>query len=284
MLSAVLLLCTVWIHPFSHAQDATDLPDTAAQGSSAPATLTKVAQPERTVATFGNGKSAMALLDGKTDSGYQLLPLGEECSVTLNLGNVYNVARVCVFTYDANYTFRLLTSMDGVHYTPVAENTVNVDYSAKTGYVMDIPARECCYLRLEGLTGQFGYLSLYELEVYADFSVKNPLSEVSLPYNTTATLASGSSSHTLVDGKYTGSYQMIPEGESCFVTLDLGQAYAVRTVKAFTYSGDYRFRIEGSLDGKTFLPFGENTVAEVLQQGFVLGEKVLRFAIVKVAN
>jgi len=30
--------------------------------------------------------------------------------------------------------------------------------------------------------------------------------------------------------------------------------------------------------------YGENTVVEVLQQGFVLGEKVLRFAIVKVAN
>ena len=30
--------------------------------------------------------------------------------------------------------------------------------------------------------------------------------------------------------------------------------------------------------------YGENTVAEVLQQGFMLGEKVLRFAIVKVAN
>ena len=29
---------------------------------------------------------------------------------------------------------------------------------------------------------------------------------------------------------------------------------------------------------------GENTVVEVLQQGFTLGEKVLRFAIVKVAN
>ncbi len=29
---------------------------------------------------------------------------------------------------------------------------------------------------------------------------------------------------------------------------------------------------------------GENIVAEVLQQGFMLGEKVLRFAIVKVAN
>ncbi|MCF2618809.1 nucleotide exchange factor GrpE [Oscillibacter valericigenes] len=29
---------------------------------------------------------------------------------------------------------------------------------------------------------------------------------------------------------------------------------------------------------------GENTVVEVLQQGFMLGEKVLRFAIVKVAN
>ena len=29
---------------------------------------------------------------------------------------------------------------------------------------------------------------------------------------------------------------------------------------------------------------GENTVVEVLQQGFLLGEKVLRFAIVKVAN
>ncbi len=29
---------------------------------------------------------------------------------------------------------------------------------------------------------------------------------------------------------------------------------------------------------------GENTVAEVLQQGFMLGDKVLRFAIVKVAN
>lgn len=30
--------------------------------------------------------------------------------------------------------------------------------------------------------------------------------------------------------------------------------------------------------------YGENTVAEVLQQGFLLGDKVLRFAIVKVAN
>lgn len=30
--------------------------------------------------------------------------------------------------------------------------------------------------------------------------------------------------------------------------------------------------------------YGENTVVEVLQQGFMLGEKVLRFAIVKVAN
>jgi molecular chaperone GrpE len=30
--------------------------------------------------------------------------------------------------------------------------------------------------------------------------------------------------------------------------------------------------------------FGENTVAEVLQQGFTLGDKVLRLAIVKVAN
>ena len=30
--------------------------------------------------------------------------------------------------------------------------------------------------------------------------------------------------------------------------------------------------------------YGENIVAEVLQQGFMLGEKVLRFAIVKVAN
>lgn len=30
--------------------------------------------------------------------------------------------------------------------------------------------------------------------------------------------------------------------------------------------------------------YGENTVAEVLRQGFMLGEKVLRFAIVKVAN
>ncbi len=30
--------------------------------------------------------------------------------------------------------------------------------------------------------------------------------------------------------------------------------------------------------------FGENTVAEVLQQGFALGDKILRFAIVKVAN
>ena len=37
----------------------------------------------------------------------------------------------------------------------------------------------------------------------------------------------------------------------------------------------------------TFIPVedeGENTVVEVLQQGFTLGEKVLRFAIVKVAN
>jgi len=30
--------------------------------------------------------------------------------------------------------------------------------------------------------------------------------------------------------------------------------------------------------------FGENTVVEVFQQGFMLGEKVLRFAMVKVAN
>ena len=30
--------------------------------------------------------------------------------------------------------------------------------------------------------------------------------------------------------------------------------------------------------------FGENTVAEVFQQGFTLGGKVIRFAVVKVAN
>ena len=30
--------------------------------------------------------------------------------------------------------------------------------------------------------------------------------------------------------------------------------------------------------------FGENTVAEVFQAGFMLGEKVIRFAMVKVAN
>ena len=30
--------------------------------------------------------------------------------------------------------------------------------------------------------------------------------------------------------------------------------------------------------------YGESTVVEVLQQGFTLGDKVLRFAIVKVAN
>ena len=29
---------------------------------------------------------------------------------------------------------------------------------------------------------------------------------------------------------------------------------------------------------------GENTVAEVFQAGFTLGEKVIRFAMVKVAN
>ena len=51
------------------------------------------------------------------------------------------------------------------------------------------------------------------------------------------------------------------------------------------------------IDGKTFDPalhnavmhvedenFGENTVAEVFQAGFMLGEKVIRFAMVKVAN
>ena len=30
--------------------------------------------------------------------------------------------------------------------------------------------------------------------------------------------------------------------------------------------------------------FGENTVAEVFQAGFQLGEKIIRFAMVKVAN
>ena len=29
---------------------------------------------------------------------------------------------------------------------------------------------------------------------------------------------------------------------------------------------------------------GENTVVEVFQQGFICGEKVIRFAMVKVAN
>ena len=60
---------------------------------------------------------------------------------------------------------------------------------------------------------------------------------------------------------------------------------------------NYRKRTEIKAQGQPFDPekhnavmhvedenYGENTVVEVLQQGFTLGDKVLRFAIVKVAN
>ena len=212
VLTIALLLGVLWTAPLTNAQSNTYDGEHRPAYAPARAELTKVAAPERTVATFGNGKSAMALLDGKTDSGYQMMALGEECTVTLNLGNYYNLARILVFTYNENYTFRIEGSLDGVNYMPIAENELSVNYRPETGYVLDFPAREFSHLRLVGLSGQYGFFSLYEIEVYADLSVANPLAEVSIPYNTTATLANGGNASLLLDGKTSGGYQMIPEG------------------------------------------------------------------------
>ena len=251
------LIFSLWIPQFSYAQ--TEIPSSEQPLSSDGAKkLTKIASPERTVATYGNGASASALLDGNKTSGYQLIPLGESCHATFYFGNPHYVSRVCVFTYSENYTFRVLTSMNGVDYTPVAENEIGVQYSTDTGYVIDFDGRECQYLRVEGISGQFGYFSLYEIEIYADFTDSNPLTEVSHPNNTTATLANGNRTSLLTDGKYTGAYQMIPLAENCSVQLDLGAAYAVRKICVYTYNANYRFRIEASLDGITYIPLGEN--------------------------
>ena len=67
--------------------------------------------------------------------------------------------------------------------------------------------------------------------------------------------------------------------------------------KQFRESLEKRGVAEMDVLGKTFDPekmnavmhiedeaFGENTVAEVFQKGFIMGDKVLRFAMVKVAN
>lgn len=260
ILCTILMLATflalLWTTSFAHAQSQSGRSEIhTIQNEN---NLSKIAMPEHTVATFGNGSSAMALLDGNTSSGYQLMALGKDCHVTLDFGNTYPVARVRVFTYNQNYAFRLSASLDGKDYVTVAENEMGVHYSTETGYVVDIPVRECRFLRLDGLEGQFGYFSLYEIEVYADFSVKNPLCEVSLPYNTTATLAGEKNAAKLVDGAYTGSYQMIPEGDNCYAEIDLGKAYNLRRATVYTYSENYRFRIEGSLDGKNYQYLGEN--------------------------
>ena len=88
------------------------------------------------------------------------------------------------------------------------------------------------------------------------------LLEVSKGNTVKATLANGREAANLIDGKISGSYRMLAEGEDCYAVLDLGESYALEKVTVYTYGADYGFAVEGSADGTHFVPLGANDLQQ----------------------
>ena len=133
--------------------------------------LTEVSTSEQgATVTLGNGSTNTGLINGVTDSNYTLIAEGENCYAVIDLQQNYNLKRINVYLYNFNYGFDIYGSTDGETWTKLGSNTVDsAVYNKDDGYAMEVSG-SYRYVKVVGTSYQYGYFTVYEINVFADLN------------------------------------------------------------------------------------------------------------------
>ena len=133
--------------------------------------LTEVSTSEQgATVTLGNGSTNTDLINGVTDSNYTLIAEGENCYAVIDLQQNYDLKRVNVYLYNFNYGFDIYGSTDGETWTKLGSNTVDsAVYNKDDGYAIEVSG-SYRYVKVVGTSYQYGYFTVYEINVFADLN------------------------------------------------------------------------------------------------------------------
>ena len=133
--------------------------------------LTEVSTSEQgATVTLGNGSTNTGLINGVTDSSYTLIAEGENCYAVIDLQQNYNLKRINVYLFNYNYGFDVYGSTDGETWTKLGSNTVDSSvYNKDDGYAIEVSG-SYRYVKVVGTSYQYGYFTVYEINVFADLN------------------------------------------------------------------------------------------------------------------
>ena len=149
--------------------------------------------PETVMINGSNGNLATSLTDDS--HGIQIIPLGDNCYVDIELGDEYEVGKVVVYTYTDHYSFKIEGSTDGKNWTLIGTNDDRpTGYSFSEGYTVYVKRGYYSKLRITGLTGMYDHFSLYNIDVFAPEAAApdpDPVPTISMPITIHNYLADG---------------------------------------------------------------------------------------------
>ena len=133
--------------------------------------LTEVSTSEQgATVMLGNGSTNTDLINGVTDSNYTLIAEGENCYAVIDLQQNYNLKRINVYLFNYNYGFDVYGSTDGETWTKLGSNTVDsAVYNKDDGYAVEVSG-SYRYVKVVGTSYQYGYFTVYEINVFADLN------------------------------------------------------------------------------------------------------------------
>lgn len=122
--------------------------------------------PQSVITNGTNGNQ----MPGLTDDSNKLymLPLGENCYIDVDLGDEFEVGKVVVRTYSEHYSFKLMGTTDGVHWTELGNNDDRpMGYSQTTGYTVAVEPGYYSKIRVVAMNGWYEHFSVYNIDVFA---------------------------------------------------------------------------------------------------------------------
>ena len=231
---------------------------------------------EEVTITLGDGTAAPKLKDDVTDSSYTLIAEGKACYALIDLQKSYTLTKVIVNALNGNYLFEVYGSVDGTEYTKLGANEASTSYVASEGFVVEVSGNYR-YVKVVGTGCQYGYFTIYEIDVYGTETAteEEPVvesEELTDKEEVTITLGNGNAAPKLKDDVTDSSYTLIAEGDSCYALVDLQKVYTLTKVIVNTINGNYRFEVYGSLDGVKYTKLGENGAVDsyVAADGFAI--------------